>query len=90
MLKALRSILKWFGIGLLALATLYTVLVAIGSIAVSREKAALRADGRPMTIEEIIPPEIPDEDNAALRYNAAFEAIKEQPPLKLVSMPLIP
>jgi hypothetical protein len=83
MLKALRSILKWFGIGLLALATLYTVLVAIGSIAVSREKAALRADGRPMTIEEIIPPEIPDEDNAALRYNAAFEAIKEQPPLKL-------
>ena len=83
MLKALRSVLKWFGIGLLALATLYAVLVVIGSIAVSREKAALRADGRPMTIEEIIPPEIPDQDNAALLYNAAFEAIKERPPLKL-------
>ena len=83
MLKALRSILKWFGIGLLALATLYAVLVVIGSIAVSREKAALRADGRPMTIEEMIPPEIPDEENAALLYNAAFEAIKKQSPLKL-------
>jgi hypothetical protein len=83
MLKALRSILKWFGIGLLALTTLYAVLVVIGSIAVSREKAALRADGRPMTIEEMIPPEIPDEENTALLYNAAFEAIKKQSPLKL-------
>jgi hypothetical protein len=83
MLKALRSILKWCGIGLLALTTFYAVLVVIGSIAVSRDTAALRADGRPMTIEEMIPPDLPDEENAALLHNAAFDAINEQPRLKL-------
>jgi len=83
MLKALRSILKWTGISLLAVMALYAVLVAIGSIAVWREKAALKADGRPMQVEEVIPPEIPDQDNAALVYNAAFKAIQDQPPLKL-------
>ena len=83
MLKALRSILKWTGISLMAVLALYAVLVAIGSIAVWREKAALKADGRPMQTEDIIPPEIPDQDNAALVYNAAFKAIQDQPPLKL-------
>ena len=83
MLKALRSILKWTAISLMAVLALYAVLVAIGSIAVWREKAALKADGRPMQTEDIIPPEIPDQDNAALVYNAAFKAIQDQPPLKL-------
>jgi hypothetical protein len=81
--KALRSILKWTGISLRALLALFVVLVAIGSIAVWREKAALKADGRPMQVEEVVPPEIPDQDNAALAYNAAFKAIQDQPPLKL-------
>jgi hypothetical protein len=83
MRKTLRSILRWTGISLLAVLALYAVLVVIGSIAVWREKAALKADGRPMQAEEIMPPKIPDQDNAALVYNAAFKAIKDQPPLKL-------
>ena len=83
MRKTLRSILRWTGISLLAVLALYAVLVVIGSIAVWREKAALEADGRPMQAEEIMPPKIPDQDNAALVYNAAFKAIKDQPPLKL-------
>ena len=83
MRKGLRLILKWLGITTRVLLITFLVWIAIGSIAVWREKAALRADGRPMTIEEMIPPEIPDQENSALFYNAAFEAIKQKTPLKL-------
>ena len=39
------------------------------------ELEKIRAAGEPMTLEEIIPPEVPDEENAALLYQKAFEKL---------------
>ncbi len=35
----------------------------------------IKVAGEPMTLEEIIPPEVPDEENAALLYQRAFEEL---------------
>ena len=39
------------------------------------EVEKIRVAGEPMTLEEIIPPEVPDEENAALVYQDAFEKL---------------
>jgi len=39
------------------------------------ELEKIKAAGEPITLEEIIPPEVPDEENAALVYQQAFEKL---------------
>jgi hypothetical protein len=74
--------LKWAGIVFLVLGLVYAGLVVAGNMAVRREKAALEAAGFPTRMEQVIPAAIPEEDNAAPLYNAAFKALKEQPRLE--------
>ena len=70
--------LKWAGIVFLVLGLVYAGLVVAGNMAVRREKAALEAAGFPMRLEQVIPAAIPEKDNAAPLYNAAFKTLKEQ------------
>lgn len=83
MKKRTASILKWVGIILVVLGFAYGALDFASRRALQREYNALRADGRPMELREIVPPEIPDSDNAALVYKAAIQMLKAEPPAKL-------
>jgi hypothetical protein len=82
MKKSKHPFLKWAGIVFLVLGLVYAGLVVAGNMAVRREKAALEAAGFPMRPEQVIPVAIPEKDNAAPLYNAAFKALKEQPRLE--------
>jgi hypothetical protein len=77
------SILKWVGIVVAVLGFAYGALDFAWRRALKREYDALRAEGRPMELREIVPPAIPDADNAALVYNAAIQMLKAEPPVKL-------
>lgn len=79
MKKSKHPFLKWVGIVFLMLGLIYAGLVAAGNMAVRRELAPLEAAGFPTRMEQVTPAAIPEEDNAAPLYNAAFKALKEQP-----------
>ena len=76
-------ILKWVGIVFVVLGFAYGALDFASRRALKCEYDALRAEGRPMELREIVPPAIPDADNAALVYNAAILMLKAEPPFKL-------
>ncbi len=77
------SILKWGGIVVVVLGFAYGALDFAWRRALKCEYDALRAEGRPMELRDIVPPAIPDADNAALVYNAAIQMLKAEPPVKL-------
>jgi len=58
---------------LLALAA-YGILHFVGGRRAQRALAPLKASGAPTTWEEVIPPRVPDDQNAALLYEEAFAA----------------
>ena len=74
-----KRILTAFGIILVALALTYAILLARATIKLRRAYAALAADGRPMQAAEIIPPKVPDSENAAVLYQSAVLLLKGQP-----------
>jgi hypothetical protein len=76
-------ILKWVGIVFVVLGFAYGAMDFASRRALKREYDALRAEGRPMELREIVPPAIPDADNAALVYNAAIQMLKAEPAFKL-------
>lgn len=76
-------ILKWVGIVFVVLGFAYGAMDFASRRALKREYDALRAEGRPMELREIVPPAIPDADNAVLVYNAAIQMLKAEPPFKL-------
>ena len=68
------------------IAVIFVVLGIIYAIAVSASSAKLRQayadlkkDGRPMERRQVIPPEVPDTENAALLYESAALLLKAQP-----------
>ncbi|NEV64335.1 hypothetical protein [Thiorhodococcus minor] len=63
---------------ILVLAVVYVLLVVTGNRAVKRSEQALRDDGRPVTLEAVLPPEVPDADNAALDYRRAVLMLKAE------------
>jgi hypothetical protein len=67
------------GIIVVALAVTYAILLARSTAKLRRAYAALEADGRPMRAAEIIPPKVPDSDNAAVLYQSAVLMLKGQP-----------
>lgn len=70
--KVLKVIGKIF-LSLIALIiVVYIVLNIVFSIQLRNKIAELKKQGRPMTIAEIIPAPVPDEENAAILYNKAF------------------
>jgi hypothetical protein len=82
MKKRTAAILKWVGIVVVVLGFVYGAMDFASRRAIKREYDALRAEGRPMELREIVPPAIPDADNAALVYNAAILMLKAEPPFK--------
>ena len=70
--------LKWLGIVAVVLAIAYAILAFAANRSLSRAYAALETDGRPIEFEDIIPPEIPDSDNAALVYRRVVLQLKAE------------
>jgi len=62
----------------LAFALAYVGLLVYANQAVDNAHAVLEADGRPMKLEQIIPSEISDADNAALVYEAVILKLKAE------------
>jgi len=78
MKKRARKSLTWLGVVLLVIAGALIVATVTANKAVDRAYAALEAEGRPMTLDSVQPEPIPDQDNAALVYDAAVEQLEEE------------
>lgn len=63
---------------LLALAIVYAILMIASSRTLRNVYLALQKGGRPMRADQIIPPPVPDADNAALLYQAAALKLKAE------------
>ena len=72
----MKKFLKKLGIilgGLIGLIiVIHTILNITFSIQLHNKIAELKRQGKPTTIAEVIPPPVPDEENAAILYNKAF------------------
>jgi hypothetical protein len=79
MRKKTVKILTVIAITLVVLGVIYAIAVAVSSAKLRRAYADLQKDGRPMTQADVIPPEVPDADNAALLYESAILLLKAQP-----------
>ena len=79
MRKKSRKILTGIGLVVLVLGAVYTVGLARSAARLRRAYAALEANGRPMDASEVIPPEVPDTQNAAVLYESAALMLKAQP-----------
>lgn len=78
MKKRTATVLKWIGIAIIAVCFIYAVLLGLANRSLRRAYVALESDGRPMKAEQIIPPKIPDTDNAALVYKAVVLQLKSE------------
>jgi hypothetical protein len=74
-----KRILTGLGIFIVALAVIYAILLVRATVKLRRAYAALQADGRPMRIDEITLPKVPDSENAAVLYQSAVLLLKGQP-----------
>jgi len=72
----MKKFFKVAGIILGILIILHIILNITFSIQLRNKINELKKQGKPTTIAEIIPPPVPDEDNAAILYNKAFELMK--------------
>jgi len=64
---------------MVALGVTYAILMIRATVKLRRAYAALEADGRPMRAADILPPKVPDSDNAAVLYQSAILMLKGQP-----------
>ncbi len=74
-----KRILIGLGIFVAVLAVTYAILLARATVKLRRAYAALQTDGRPLRIDEITPPKVPDSENAAALYHSAVLLLKSQP-----------
>jgi len=79
MRKRTLRIVTGLGVVIVLLGVLYAIAVGISAAKVRRAYAALEEAGRPMRTEEVIPPTVPDTQNAALLYESAYLLLKAQP-----------
>jgi hypothetical protein len=77
--KRTVKILKGIAVALVVLALIYFLAVGVSAARLRGAYAALRADGRPMALSDIIQPEIPETENAAPLYESAALLLKAQP-----------
>ncbi len=77
--KTSIRILTGIGVILLALGIFYVVALARSMARLRQAYAALEKDGRSMRAAEVIPPAIPDTENAAVLYESAASMLKAQP-----------
>ncbi|MFH1226528.1 MAG: hypothetical protein V1701_01325 [Planctomycetota bacterium] len=80
LMMKIKKIAKYAGIGVLALALIAIVTNAILSCSANKELeqelADIKASGGALKFEELAPPAIPDEENAAPLYEKAFALLK--------------
>ena len=79
MRKRTVKILKIIAIILVVLSLIYAIAVGVSAAKLRRVYADLEKDGRPMKQADVIPPEVPDTENAALLYDSAALLLKAQP-----------
>lgn len=79
MRKRTVKILKIIAIVLFVLSLIYAVAVGVSSAKLRKAYATLEKAGRPMEPADVIPPEVPDAENAALLYESAILLLKAQP-----------
>jgi len=79
MRKRTVKIVTGFGIALVVLGVLYAIAVSLSAAKLRRAYAALEEAGRPMRNEDVIPPAVPETENAALLYESAYLLLKAQP-----------
>ncbi len=79
MRKRTVKILTGIAILIVVLAVTYAIALAVSAMRLRRAYAALRSDGRPMTLAEVVPPKVPDSENAALLYESAALLLRAQP-----------
>src|SRR5436305_86803 len=80
----LRRIWRFFrpllAIAGLLLLVAYVVVNRTAGAALEREMAQLREQGEPLSLREAAPPQVADEENAALLYAQAFERLPRLSP----------
>jgi len=79
MKKRTAKILKRIAIVFVALGLIYAIAVSVSSAKLRQAYAELKKDGRPMEPTDVIPPKVPDTENAALLYESAALLLKAQP-----------
>ncbi len=79
MQKRTVKILTRIAIVIVALGLIYAIAVSASSSKLRQAYAGLKKDGRPMEPSDVIPPEVPDTENAALLYESAALLLKAQP-----------
>lgn len=83
MKKRTARILTGLAVLVVALAAIYAIALAVSAARLRRAYAAIEKSGRPMQAADIIPPIIPDTENAALLYQSAALLLNAEPaPLK--------
>ncbi len=76
--KRVVKILTGLAIVAVVLAVVYFLWVASSTAKLHRAYQALEEAGRPMSKNDVIPQEVPDEDNAALLYESAMLLLRSQ------------
>ncbi len=74
-----KILLTLVGAIVVGLSLLYAVALTRSTLKLRRAYAALEADGRPMNPSQVLAPEIPDAQNAAVLYQSAALMLKGQP-----------
>jgi len=79
MRKRTVKILKIVAVALITLSLIYAVTTGVSWAKLQNAYAALEKAGRPMEAKDVIPPDVPDAENAALLYESAMLLLKSQP-----------
>ncbi len=79
MRKRTVRVLTGVAIIVVVLGLSYAIAVAVCAAKLRRAYAALEKDGRPMDVEDIVPPEVPDTENGALLYESAALLLQAEP-----------
>ncbi len=79
MRKRTVRVLTGVAVIVVALGLTYAIAVAVAAAKLRRAYAALEKAGRPMRALDIVPPEVPDTENGALRYESAALLLKAEP-----------
>jgi hypothetical protein len=74
-----RRILVGIGLVVVVLGIVYTVALVRAKAKLREAYAALEQDGRPLSLDDVLPPEVPDEQNAALLYEKAAAMLEAEP-----------
>jgi hypothetical protein len=79
MRKRTVKILSRIAIAVVVLGVIYAIGVVVSSVKLRRAYAELEKAGRPMEAANVIPPTVPETENAALLYESAILLLKAQP-----------